>query len=280
MLFALQAAIALLVSSPQQASPPPPAAQPGAEASDDIIVSALRIPREKLPTGVYWDYQSIFQSRIGREQATMFMRCAIRNADAAALRRIVDGEINSPRQKAAQGWVVLRGSACQPGLPPRAGFNNQAQSIVDLGGSAIDRSIITELVLRTFATDHELTAADLADEAVRQRHNLREQARNRLRLPTDRAAWSVSSCLVREQPTLATRLVRAEAGSLLERGLSQALLVGGRRCLGNTTKLTIDPSYLRAYVVDAYYRWLVAARNVASLVPADAPRLSRADTQG
>ena len=108
---------------------------------------------------------------------------------------------------------------------------------------------------------------DTGDPAVRQRHDARERPRNRLRLPGERTAFSVASCLVREQPVLATRLVRAPAGEPLERGLIQAMLIDGRVCLGRIKRLTIDPATFRVYTVDAFYRWLVAARGVETLIP-------------
>ena len=46
-----------------------PAILPDASSGDDIIVTALRIPRERLPTGVYWNYQSMLPSKIARENA-------------------------------------------------------------------------------------------------------------------------------------------------------------------------------------------------------------------
>jgi len=170
--------------------------------------------------------------------------------------------------------MVMRGAACQPGLPGTNGFTNQAPTLADYGNNRLHRAVIFDTVLRTYAAEATLTPEETQDPATRERYYLREGARNAKRLPTDRDAWVVTSCLVRQQPVLATRLVKAEQGTELERGLVQALLIDGRECLGETRRLTIDVPNFRSYVVDAYYRWLVAVRNVASLVPADGPAIA------
>lgn len=241
---------------------------PTAQDGDEIIVEALRIPRTKLPTGVYWNDMGRLESKIDQEQRRLYFRCALSFSDPIMLRRVLDGEPNSAMATHAQGHIVLKGRACQPGLSFIAKVSTEFPDVIDYGRRPQDRGAIVELALHRYAPDATLTAAETQDSVVRQRYRQREYARNRLRLPNDRNAWLVTSCLVREQPELATRLTRALPGSDLERGLIQTMLVEGRSCLGGVKRLTVEPATYRPYIVDAFYRWVVAARNVASLIPA------------
>ena len=78
----------------------------------------------------------------------------------------------------------------------------------------------------------------------------------------------MAACLVQTQPVLATRLFHAPQGSDLVRGLEQAMLVNAPECLEGVKKLSVEPTTLRMYLIDAFYRWLLAARNVQTLIPA------------
>lgn len=244
---------------------------PDASSADDIIVTALRIPREKLPTGVYWNYQSLIPSKIARENADMFLRCALKSSDLKSIRMVVDGEPNSANARFAQGWIKTTHRGCYPPTT-LAGYIAPAMpnTIADVGGSILDRGVIVESVLKAYAPDAALTPSITADAAVQSRFQQREGRRNRLRFPSDRDALVLASCLVRQQPVLATRLFRSNPGSLLERGLTQAIIVQGHECVGRVSRITVDPSLVRVYIMDAFYRWIVAARGIESLIPADA----------
>ncbi|MDB5696671.1 MAG: hypothetical protein JWN21_2214 [Sphingomonas bacterium] len=266
LIFAISAA---MPAAAQRANSP--IALPDASSSDDIIVRGLRIPREKLPTGVYWDYQSIVPSRIARENADMFLRCALKSSDVAWVRKVVDGEPNSAEARFAQGWIVETHPGCYP--PQRSTryvTTPVPTATTEVGEARLDRGVIVEMVLKSYATEAELTEAITADPKVQSRFQQREGIRNRLRLPDDRAALAFASCLVMREPVLATRLFRSEPGSLLERGLTQTIIVEGRECVGRSGRVTIDPSFARVYIIDAFYRWVVAARGTDSLIPADA----------
>jgi len=265
-LFAALGATALPATAQQAAAPVP---LPDATSSDDIVVTALRIPREKLPAGVYWNYQTLLVSRIARENAEMFFRCAMKSGALEGVRKVVDGEPNSATARFWQGWISQTHRGCYP--PTRlAGYtpSGRPAGIIDFGESRLDRGVIVENVLRAYAPDAQLTPAMTADPAVRSRFQQREGLRNRKRLPDDRDALVFASCLVRQQPVLATRLFHARPGSLLERGLTQTIIIEGRDCLGGTKRVTVDPSLVRVYIMDAFYRWVVAARGVDSLIPA------------
>ncbi len=242
---------------------------PDASSADEIIVTALNIPREKLPTGVYWSQQSRLPSKIARENAQMFYRCALRSSALNSIRAVVDGEPNSAKARFAQGWIRETHRGCYPPMG-LAGHTRPSESstIRDVGISPLDRGVIVETVLKTYEPDAALTPAITSDPAVQSRFKQREGLRNRLRLPVDRDALILATCLVRQQPVLATRLFRSEPGSLLERGLIQTIIVEGRECIGHASRVTVDPSFMRVYVMDAFYRWVVASRGVESLIPA------------
>ena len=262
--------LALVATSAGAQGGLPPQELPHADSTDDIIVQALRIPREKLPTGVYWNYFSMLNGRIRRENAQMFMRCALRSGERNLARDVVDGEPNSATARFAQGWIIERHKGCYP--PARStGIMNVGgpTTVADIGNSPLDRGVIVESVLKAYAPDAALTPAITGDGAVRQRFRAREGVRNRLRLPGDRDSLVMASCLVEHQPVLATRLIRSMPGSKLEQGLTQAIFVEGRGCLNGVSQLTLDPTITRTYIVDAFYRWLVAARNVDSLIPVE-----------
>lgn len=244
---------------------------PDASSSDDIIVTALRIDREQLPTSVYWSYSTLLPNRIARENAQMFMRCAINLTAPRSLRLVVDGEPNSLNARTAQGSIMVTMRGCSPPLDEPVGAHATAipRTLADIGSSLLDRGVITELALKRYAPDAALTPAMTADPAVRDRFERRESFRNRIRMSGDRDALVFASCLVRTQPSLATRLFRSKPGSLLERGLIQAIIVEGRQCVGGAKRLTVEPTSMRIYIVDAFYRWVVAARGVDSLIPAD-----------
>jgi hypothetical protein len=124
---------------------------PQAELTDDIIVEGLRIPREKLPTAVYWNYQSMLAMRILRENSEMFMRCALKSTDVHWLREVVDGESNSADARFAQGRISQTHRGCYP--PDRSVglmLMRFAIGTADLGGSRIDHRVIVEQVMTNY----------------------------------------------------------------------------------------------------------------------------------
>ncbi len=248
-----------------------PVIQPDAQSNDEIIVNGLRIPREKLPTGIYWSYNTLLPGRVTRERTEMQLRCALRIGDQRLVRQIVDGEPNSAVSRAALARLLDANHGCYPPDPKAWVLTSVTPlEVTDLGDTQLDRGIIMEQVLRSHAPDAALTPRDIADPKVQARFMDREGLRNRLRLPTDRDALVFGSCLVRQQPVLATRLFRSAPGSLLERGLVQTMLIEAKPCIADVKRVTVDPTTIRLYVIDAFYRWVVAARGVDSLIPADA----------
>ena len=241
---------------------------PDALSTDEIIVTALQIPRDKLPTGVYWNYQSRLPSKIARENAQIFLQCALRSSALESIREVVDGEPNSAKARFAQGWIRKTHRGCYPpkGLAEYT-MPFTPVTIIDAGRSALDRGVIIETVLARYAPDAKLTSEITVSPEVQSRFRQREGFRNRLRLPVDRDALILATCFVRQQPVLATRLFHSKPGSLLERGIIQTIIIEGRECIGKASRITVDPSFTRVYIIDAFYRWVVAARGVESLIP-------------
>ena len=235
---------------------------PDADASDEIIIRALRIPKDKLPTRITLNYQTALGSKISYERSEMFAKC-VGTFDPVMLSKVIDGPPGTSSAHFAQGWIIVTNRACYPGYP-----SGSADGDIRLKGtSKLDRGAILEAALRLYAPDAALTLAETEDLVVRRRFNRTESRRNRFRLKSDLDALLFSACLVRVQPELTTRLVRSSPGSDLESGLEQAILIQGRDCLGTTKAVTIDPTMLRVYLVDAFYRWVVAARGIPSLLP-------------
>jgi hypothetical protein len=243
-----------------------PANLPTAKSGDDIVVRALRIPRTRLPTEVHWDHFTVVESQIAAERSHEFARCAVKLAPAKLLRAAIDGRINSPEANYAQGWIMVGFKSCGPSAPG----TRLAADIGEYGRSPLNRGALIEQVLRRYAPDAALAATETDDLAVRNRFRRVQSPRNALRLETDRNALVVASCLVRSQPVLATRLFRSTSDSPLERGLIQTILVESRDCMAGVKRLTINPARFRGYLMDAFYRWLLAVRNLDSLI-ADEP---------
>lgn len=276
--YAYLLGLATMAMAPVAAQQSTPTTLPDASSPNDVIVSALRIPREKLPTQIEWDQSNVLGGRIAREKADMFLRCATKISRLSTLRRIVDGIPNSADARTAQGSLLAASEGCYPPehLAARyaavAGPFSSPYTIapIDLGTSSLDRGVIMERVLMKYAPDAALTRAQTENIAIRERFNIREEERNRLRQPGDLGALRFASCLVRRQPELATRLVKSAPGTDLERGLTQTIIIEARECVGDAKRVTIDPNVIRVYIVDAFYRWVVAARGVDSLIPKDA----------
>ncbi|AXJ94701.1 hypothetical protein DM480_03495 [Sphingomonas sp. FARSPH] len=261
-LFVTIALLAVAGSALTQELPKDPIVLPDADSSDDIVVRALRIPREKLPVQVEWARSTQFDSTIIQENSAMFARCAIKGSDRATLRNAVEGAPNYASTRYAIGWLMARQRGCYRPSPPAPVSDDPTAN-----GTITDRGVLIEQVLADFAPDATLDTAQTYDPVISRRMMDTEQHRNRYRLANDYDAFRVSACLVQRQPRIATRFVHAPSGSDLSKGLAQALLIGGRDCLGQVKRITIDPTFLRFYVTEAFYRWVVAARGVDTLIP-------------
>lgn len=240
-------------------------ALPTADSTDDVIVRALKIPREKLPVQVHWNLNTAMGSAIEQDSSAFFMRCAFKSIDPARLGRAIDGPPNYASTRFAASMIIMTHAGCyRPGASPLQKVSiNQVEVPVDL----IDRGMLFQQTLALYAPDATLTLAQTYDPAITQRLFDSEAIRNRYRLPNDAGGFKIAMCLVQRQPKLAARFVQAKTEMSLQRGLVQTLLVEGRACLGGVKRITVDPAFLRAYIAEAFYRWVVAARGVDSLIP-------------
>ncbi len=235
---------------------------PDGGSSDEIIVRALSIPRDELPVNVRWAPVDNTKINIAYERADMFLACALTKASREWLRKAVEGPPDFASTQYAQGIIISTNWGCYP--PPES---SPPWDPALAGQSFIGRGILLERTLRQFAPDASLDAAQTFDPVVRGRFHKVETVHNRYRQNPELSGYVVAACLVQTQPVLATRLVHAEQGSDLVRGLEQAMLVNSPECLEGVKKLSIEPTTLRLYLVDAFYRWVLAVRNVPSLIP-------------
>ncbi|WP_322963027.1 hypothetical protein [Sphingomonas fuzhouensis] len=261
-------AVGAFLVSPASGQDAPPAnvaapPLPDGGSSDEIIVRALKIPRTKLPVNVHWAPYGNVTANIAYERADQFLSCAFKKVRRDWLRKAVEGPPHLASTVYAQGLVTVTNLGCYP--PPGS---TAAPDVMAAGASYLDRTILLEQVLRRFVPNAALDAAQTFDPAVRARFRVVETQHNRYRRNPELSGFALAACLVQTQPVLATRLVHAEQGSDLVRGLEQAMIVNAPECLQGLTRLTVEPTTTRMYIVDAFYRWLLAVRNVPTLIPA------------
>jgi hypothetical protein len=240
---------------------------PNSESSDDIIVSALKIPRDKLPVQVIWQPGTHMATSMAYNSTATYLRCAIKYVDHDMLRKVIDGPPNYSSTRFALGMILTENLGCYMPRPFDMRTKIVSSDPAVAGDDLLSRSQMIEQVLATYAPKSELTIAQTYNPAISYRFKEAEQIHNRFRLDNDLEAYRTVACMVQKQPGLATRLVHTDASSELARGLVQTLLIEGRQCLGGVKRVGVDPIFLRAYVVEAYYRWMIAARNVPTLIP-------------
>jgi len=231
-------------------------------SSDEIVVKALSLPRDKLPVNVGWAPVDNTQINIAYERADMFLACAFAKASREWLRKAVEGPPNFTGTQYAQGMVISTNWGCYP--PPG---DSPPLNPAMIGTDFLARGILIERTLRQFVPDVALDASQTFDPAVRARFRKVETQQNRYRQNPELSGFVVAACLVQTQPVLTTRLFHAQQGSDLVRGLEQAIIVNSPECLEGVKKLSIEPTTLRVYLIDAFYRWVFAARNVPTLIP-------------
>lgn len=235
---------------------------PDGGSSDEIIVKALSLPRDELPINVRWAPVDNTKIDIIYERADQYLACALSKADRNWLRKAVEGPPALASTEYAQGWLISTNWGC---YPPRGTFAPWNPGMA--GQSLIDRGILIERTLRTFVPHASLTAAQTFDPAVRARFRKVETQHNRYRQNPELSGYIVAACLVQTQPVLATRLFHARQGGDLVRGIEQAMLVNSPECLEGVNQLNVEPTTMRLYLVDAFYRWVLAVHDVPSLIP-------------
>lgn len=268
-----------------------PVAQTPPQTSPEIFVEGQReIPRRPGDPGtaVAPATQAALQNRKIYDNAQRVAKCMMRRS-RDELRAAVDGDMNSHHQRQAmigliehtaycnsngtilrQSRFVTAGGAAMS-MAIGSGFYaaNGAETDMSLSGvSVYDRGALIEEVIGAFAPDLTLTRRQTYDRAVQKRFDAAEVPRNRYRDSLDFKYFATVVCMVRMEPVLAVAMLRAPAGSV-DQGRAQANMIDrARACVGNARKVKVDGVQFRAYVADAVYRWTVAARGVATLIPA------------
>jgi len=205
------------------------------------------------------------------QKSAQFAKCAT-NVSFETLGPLIDGDMNSPAQTFALDRIIRNNAGCYADLPyasrpPQLGECNAVGVFdVTICRNMYDRGALMEAAIARFAPDATLSAAEVNDPAVQQRLNLREAGRNAKRIPSDRFLFQVGICMTRLQPELATRIVQAHGDDALQNALTMKVLDGARPCIGGAKKVKMEPTQLRYYLIDAFYRWVVAARDVGTLL--------------
>ncbi|WP_203311002.1 hypothetical protein [Sphingomonas beigongshangi] len=207
------------------------------------------------------------------------------------LRVVLDGEVNTWRTRQAQDWLVRSNITCSEnvallsfsGAPVQADESAAFIRALDgdftgtppliesspLGRSIFDRGALVIAALHQYMPDLTLTRAEVDDPIIQARFNMRELARNRFRTAVDRRYFEAAVCMVHAEPELAVKL--AMSSGVARMSDAQELLIDRTHaCVGNARRVKVEPTQFRIYIADAVYRWAVAVRNTASLVPTSA----------
>lgn len=277
----------------RQSDVEPPAGQmalpPAAASENDIVIQGYRLRKDIDTTARYPTAISTINIRARYDASERMAKCAARSnlSEYAWLHKVVDGEFNSVRHAYAQDRLARIYATCGEGanalgrqgrdateLEAATAMNGGQKGIspnieaAPLGHSIYDRGAFTIQALKMFVPDLELTTEQTRDPEVERRFDLREIPRNRFRSPVDQAYYRIAACMVRLQPKLSVQLALGD-GPALFGDLQAALIDQARPCVGGAKNVQVDPTQFRIYIADAVYRWAVAARNVASLIPAD-----------
>lgn len=246
------------------------------EQNREIVVEADRLPPRKAPPPPGITIQSDRQvNRVLDEKAQMFVRCAP-FFPPKILRRVIDGQPNTPKALLAMDSFIRANMACWPDLPaaptpppPTLASCWQAYTVADIPvcRSNYDRGAILEAAIMRFAPDAKLTVQDVDDLAVMARLKVSEEIRLQHAYSDERVRAHVAQCLARSEPDETTRLVHAHGDALLQTQYVYRILDHAKHCLGNPERVEVEPLYFRYVLIDAFYRWVVAARHVDTLFP-------------
>ena len=242
----------------------------------EVVVEAERLPPTNAPPppGIAIQPDRL-TNRILDEKAQMFVRCA-RFFPVKLLHRVIDGKPNSPGPLFAMDGFIRANMACWPDLPrspipapPDLASCWPATTSMGLPvcRSVYDRGAVLEEAIARFAPDAELTTRQVDDPAVQARLEAMEANRLSLAYPDERLRARALQCLVRSEPENTTRMVRAHGHPALQTQYVYRILDQGRHCLGRQGAIEVEPLYFRYALTDAFYRWVVAARGVDTLLP-------------
>lgn len=231
----------------------------GQAGSGDIVVQGL--PTDgALEQGVKPAIgPGLEKNRTNLNKSGIFARC-LRNVPASVLRKVIDGPPNRADTTYAQGLLVSKHITCHLAYY-RAPFD-----VAAAGVSIFDRDAVLEQAIKTYAPKLALTRAETSDPAVAARFNAVEVPRNHWRQPLDYRYFEIAVCMVRIEPELSVALLHASSGSTREKRIEGAIIGRARVCVGDARRVSFDPTEFRTFMIDALYRWVVAARGVDSLI--------------
>ncbi|MCD2324076.1 hypothetical protein LQ953_08640 [Sphingomonas sp. IC-56] len=264
MLFLIALAAGFL---PVTVATPVSAQQSDAKSSADVVVTGKK-QREERTAGAVTALD---------EYSVRFARCA-KKVDIRLLHKIIDGEPYSSPSQYALDRAIRTNMGCYmgyhtPGSPePYYGVcnaidNHAYRFRLPVCRAPYDRAALVAEAIARYAPDVRLTKTQTMNVQVQARLGAREKQRNRLRPLTERQYVAVTLCMVGNAPEAAADLVHNNRSSKLQKSAADRLIEETSECTGDAKELKIDRVEFRNYVVDAFYSWLVAARNVPSLLP-------------
>lgn len=246
-----------------------------AAKTQEVVVEGERLPDvdEPPPEGIKKQGNTLAVAQVD-DQSRIFQRC-VKFVPSDTLRNIVDGRPNSAPHEYSLDRFIRLNATCYPSAqnpaPEEPGYSFcravTGNDRLPICRVYYDRGAIIAGALAAFAPDAGLAPSDVADRAVQRRLDEREAKRLALALPADRVRMQIAECLVMSQPIETTRLVRAHENPELQVQYVYRILDRGKVCLGGISPIRIEPLYFRYVMTEAFYRWVVAARNVDTLIP-------------
>lgn len=252
------------------------AAHPLQTTGQEVVVEGERLPdlNAPPPPGIKKTGNTIVVGQVD-DHSQIFQRC-VKFVPSDALRGVVDGQPNSPKHEYSLDRFIRMNVACYPGAqqpPPESPGYSYCRAVIGndrlpICRNVYDRGAIIAGALAHFAPDAALTQSDVADKAVQNRLDQREAIRLALALPADKARMQIAECLVMSQPETVTKLFQARDTPALQVQYVYRILDRGKVCLGGIKPIRIEPLYFRYVLTEAFYRWVLAARNIDTVIPA------------
>lgn len=249
--------------------------QRGTSAEEQIVVLG---PVADLPTSPALQTEQRRLSRRLGASAAMFLRCS-KLPDRSALSTILDGPPRAQRTQAAIHRFIGRNKSCYPDYPnlpsPELGKCNaqfsRATPEHQICRVTFDRGALFERTLLEIVGDLRLTRGNTFDPAVLRRFAERESARNLGRDMNDRRFFETVACMVQILPEQGVAMLLSAPASPRAEEARRLLIGYGAPCVGFAKDVRADPDQFRAYVAEAVYSWLAAARGTDSLVATGRP---------
>jgi hypothetical protein len=274
--FALVAVIALVVPVSVSARAQDRAADASDPPRNDVVVigdrsKPMTVEEKKAtpPPPLVGGYQPDLVEAVG-EAAQRAGRCALKSrlVKPELLRAVLDGVVGSASQDRQLDWLVRQTGTCGMGSSVT---KSVTLTIVERSpaDAVMYRNAMSQEVLKRYAPDLRLTREQLLDAAVQRRFIAREGPLNKLRLSVDRTLFQVAVCAVLANPEDAITVAMADDVADVRR-YSAGIVLRAPNCVGGSKALAVDPWQFRGYVADAVYRWAVAVRGTASLIPEEA----------